>query len=74
MLEAQVERRIGDCKIDAERAIVCVSQAKLPDRNRAQERCVDLLDINNETLLSRSPPNPPTNTMGNGKWRKPKCQ
>jgi hypothetical protein len=74
MLEVQVEGHIGDCKIDAERVIVCVSQAKLTDRNRTQERCIDLLDINNETLLSRSPPNPPTNTMGNGKWRKPKCQ
>jgi len=74
MLEVQVERRIRDCKIDAERVIVCVSQAKLPDRNRTQERCIDLVDINNEALLSRSPPNPPTNTMGDGKWRKPECQ
>jgi hypothetical protein len=74
MLEVQVERRIRDFKIDAERVIVCVSQAKLPDRNRTQERCIDLVDINNEALLFRSPPNPPTNTMGDGKWRKPKCQ
>jgi hypothetical protein len=74
MLEVQVERCIRDCKIDAERIIVCVSQAKLPDRNLTQERCIDLVDINNEALLSRSPPNPPTNTMGDGKWRKPECQ
>src|SRR5438876_12125284 len=71
VLEVQLERRIRDCKIDAELVIVCVSQAQLPDRNRTQERCIDLVDINNEALLSRSPPNPPTNTMGNGKWRKP---
>jgi hypothetical protein len=74
MFEVHIERRIRDCKIDAERVIVCVSQAKLPDRNRTQERCIDLVDINNEALLSRSPPNPPTNTMGDGKWRKPKRQ
>jgi hypothetical protein len=74
MFEVHIERRIRDSKIDAERAIVCVSQAKLPDRNRTQERCIDLVDINNEALLSRSPPNPPTNTMGDGKWRKPECQ
>jgi hypothetical protein len=74
MLEVQVERRIRDCKIDAERVIACVSQAKLPDRNWTQERCVDLVDINNEALLFRSPRNPPTNTMGDGKWRKPERQ
>jgi hypothetical protein len=74
MFEVHIERRIRDCKIDAERVIVCVSQAKLPDCNRTHERCIDLVDINNEALLSRSPPNPPTNTMGDGKWRKPKRQ
>jgi hypothetical protein len=74
VLEVQFERRIRDCKIDAEHVGVCISQAQLPNRNWTQERCIDLVDINNEALLSRSPPNPPTNTMGNGKWRKPKCQ
>ena len=74
VLEVQLERRIRDCKVDAEHVIVCVSQAQLPDCNRTQERCIDLVDINNEALLSRFPPNPPTNTMGNRKWRKPKCQ
>jgi len=48
MLEVQVERRVRDCKIDAERVIVGVSQAKLPDSNRTQERCIDLVDVNNE--------------------------
>ena len=63
MLEVQVERRIRDCEMDAERVIACVSQAKLPNRDRTQERCIDLVDIDNEALLSRSPRNPPTNTM-----------
>src|SRR2546430_16834293 len=57
MLEVQVERRISDCKVDAQRVIVCVFQAKLPDRNRTQEWCIDLVDVNNKALLSRSPPN-----------------
>jgi hypothetical protein len=74
MFEIQVERRISDCKINAERVVVCVSQAKLPDCDRTQERCIDLVDANSEALLARSPPNPRTNTMGDGKWRKPKCE
>jgi len=74
VLEVQLERRIRDCKVDAEHVIVCVSQAQLPDCNRTQERCIDLVDINNEALLSCFPPNPPTNTMGNGKWLKSNCQ
>src|SRR5947208_15177556 len=48
VLEVQLERRIRDCKVDAEHVIVCVSQAQLPDCNRTQERCIDLVDINNE--------------------------
>ncbi|HJX81134.1 MAG TPA: hypothetical protein VJ248_03785, partial [Candidatus Udaeobacter sp.] len=74
MFEIQVECHIRDCEINAKCVIAIVFQAKLPDRNLTQERCIDLVDINNEALLSRSPPNPPTNTMGDGKWRKPKCQ
>jgi hypothetical protein len=71
MFEIQIECRIRDCEIDAESAIVLGSQAKLANRNRAQERCIDLVDINREPLLARSPPNPPANAMGNGAWRKP---
>jgi hypothetical protein len=74
MFEIQVERRIRDCQINAERAIVRVSQAKLPYHNRTEEWCIDLVDVNNEAFLARSPPNPPANTMRNGKWRKPNRQ
>jgi len=74
MFEIQVKHRIRDCKIDAERVIVRVSQPKLVDRNRTQKRCIDLVDVNSEALLAGSPPNPPANTVGDGKWRKPNRQ
>jgi hypothetical protein len=74
MFEIQVEERVRDCKVDAERVIMRVCQAKLADHNGTQKRCIDLVDVNSEALLSCPPQNPPTNTMGNGKWRKPKCQ
>jgi hypothetical protein len=74
MFEIQIECRIRDCEIDAESAIVLGSQAKLVNRNRAQERCIDLVDINREPLLARSPPNPPANAMGNCEWSKPDRQ
>jgi hypothetical protein len=74
MFEIQLEERICDCKIDAERVIVRVCQAKVADHNRTQKRCIDLIDVNSEALLSRPPPNPPTDTMGHGKWRKPDRQ
>jgi len=74
MFEIKVEERFPDCKIDAERIIVRVCQAKLADHNGTQKRCIDLVDVNSEALLSRPPPNPPTNTVGDGKWRKPDRQ
>jgi hypothetical protein len=74
MFEIQIEERICDCKVDAERVIVRGSQLKLADHNGTQKRCIDLVDVNSESLLSRSPPNPPTNTVGNGKRRKPDRQ
>jgi len=74
VFEIQLEKRICDCKIDAERVIVRVCQAKLADRNRTQKRCIDLIDVNSEAFLSRPPPNPPTDTMRDGKWPKPDRQ
>jgi hypothetical protein len=74
MFEIQIEERICDCKVDAERIIVRGSQLKLADHNGTQKRCIDLVDVNSESLLSCSPPNPPTNTVGNGKGRKPDRQ
>jgi len=74
MFEIQIEERIRDCQVDAEGVIVRASQLKLADYNGTQKRRVDLVDVNSETLLSRSPPNPPTHTVGDGKWRKPDRQ
>jgi hypothetical protein len=74
MFEIQVEHCIRDGEINAECVIVRVSQAKLADYNGTQKRCIDLVDVNSEALLPSSPPNPPANAMGNGKWRKPNCQ
>lgn len=74
MFEIQVEPCIRDGEINAECVIVRVSQAKLADYNGTQKRCIDLIDVNREALLPSSPPNPPANTMGNSKWRKPNCQ
>jgi hypothetical protein len=71
MFEIKLEYRVRDRKIDAKLVIVLVFQAKLVDGNGTQERCVDLVDVNSETLLSRSPSNPPTNTMRDSKWREP---
>ena len=42
MFEIQVEERVCDCKVDAERVIMRVSQAKLVDHNGTQKRCIDL--------------------------------
>ncbi len=67
MFEIQVEERVCDCKVDAERVIMRVSQAKLADHNGTQKRCIDLVDVNGEAFLPCPPRNPPTNTMGNGK-------
>jgi hypothetical protein len=74
MFEIQIEHCIRDGEISAERVIMCVPEAELPNHDRAQERCVDLVDADHETLLPRSPPNPPANAMRNGKWRKPDPQ
>ena len=74
MFKIQAEHRVRDCKIDTERIIVCISQAEFVDHNRAQERCVDFVDVYSEALLPGSPPNPPANAMGNGEWRKPNHQ
>jgi|SRR6266480_3995599 len=74
MFEIQGKRYVRNCKINAKRVIVLVFQAKLVDRNGTQERCIDLVDVNNEALLSRSPPNPPTNTMRDSKWIEPDGQ
>jgi hypothetical protein len=71
MFEVQVEHRVPDSEINTERVIVRVCQAKLANHNRTQERRLDLVDVNSEALLPRSPPNPPANAMGNGAWRKP---
>jgi hypothetical protein len=74
MFEIQVEGRVRNCKINAKRVIALVFQAQLVDRNWTQKRCIDLVDLNSEALLARSPPNPPTNTMRNGEWREPNRQ
>jgi len=74
MLEIQVERHVRDCEIDAKRVIMRVCQTKPVDRNRTEERCIDLVDINSKALLTRSPPNPPPNAMGNREWCKPDRQ
>jgi hypothetical protein len=74
MFEIHFEGRVCNCEINAKRIIALVFQAKLVDRNRTQERRIDLVDINSEALLSRSPRNPPTHTMRNGEWRKPDRQ
>jgi hypothetical protein len=74
MFEIQIEHGIRDCKVDAKRVVALVFQAKLMDRHWTQERRIDLVDVNSEALLSRSPPNPPTNTMRNSKWREPDRQ
>lgn len=74
MFEIQIEHCIRDREINAERVIMRVSQAKLPNHDRPQEWCLYLVDVDREALLPRSPPNPPANAMGNGKWRKPNCQ
>jgi hypothetical protein len=74
MFEIQVEDRIHDCKVNAQRVVVRVSQAKLADHNGTQKRRIDLVDVDSEALLARPPPNPPTNTVGDGRWRKPECQ
>jgi hypothetical protein len=74
MFEIQVDQCLRDGEVNAERVIVHVSQAKLADYNGPQKRCIDVVDVNSEALLPSSPPNPPANAMGNGKWRKPNCQ
>jgi hypothetical protein len=74
MFEIQVEHYVRDGEINAERVIVRGCQVKLADRNRTQERCIDLVDVNREAFLLGSPPNPPANAMGNGKRRKANCQ
>jgi hypothetical protein len=74
MFEIQIEHCIRDGEINAERIIMRVSQAKLPNHDWAQERCLDLIDVDREPLLPRSPPNPPADAMRNGKWRKPNRQ
>jgi hypothetical protein len=74
MFEIQIKERIRDCQVDAERVIVRASQLKLADHNGTQKRRVDLVDVSSETLLSRSPPNPPTHTVRDRKWRKPDRQ
>jgi hypothetical protein len=74
MFEIQVEHCIRDGEINAKRGIMRVSQPKLADHNRAQERRLDLVDVNSEALLPSSPQNPPANTMGNREWRKPNRQ
>jgi len=74
MFEIQIEEHIRDCQIDTERVIVRASQLKLVDHNWTQKRRVDLVDVNSEALLSCSPPNPPTHTVRDRKWRKPDRQ
>jgi hypothetical protein len=74
MFEIQIEHCIRDGEINAERVVMCVSQAKLPNHDRVQKRCLDLVDVDRETLLPRSPINPPANAMRNGKWRQPDPQ
>jgi hypothetical protein len=74
MFEIQIEDGVRDGEINAERAIMCVSQAKLADHNGMQKRCLDLVDVNGEALLPSSPQNPPANAMGNSEWRGPNRQ
>jgi hypothetical protein len=74
MFEIQVEHRIRHSKINAERIIVRVSQAKLAYHNRTQERRINLVDVNGKAFLASSRPNPPANALGNGEWRKPNRQ
>jgi hypothetical protein len=74
MFEIQIEHCIRDREINAERAVMRVSQAKLPNHDWAEERCLDLVDVDRETLLPSSPANPPANAMRNCKWRKPNRQ
>jgi hypothetical protein len=74
MFEIQVKCHVRDCEINAKCVIALVFQTKLMDRNGTQEGRIDLVDVDSEALLSRSPPNPPTNTVRNSRWRKPDRQ
>jgi hypothetical protein len=74
MFEIQVECHVRDCEINAKCVIALVFQAKLMDRNGTQERGINLVDVDSEALLPRSPPNPPTNTVGNSRWHEPDRQ